>query len=250
MQFANRQPRRKTPPYRVAAGLLCLACTLCLSMPRHSRAADGDETTGSEIVSCADGCLKIDAKDIRPEDLVKEIGEKCSMKIVVLGDAFSETPVSIKMQRMPLRRGIERLLRSINVVNYVAHFPPGDAGAAVPELYIVGKKGGEKQLTAGARPVPSPSAPEPPRQEPPQNRREEKKAVREELSKDETAKIQENFLKIMDEVLKNQDSGEEPDPGEILKLFKEAVPPDMKDQIPPEVLEELEKLEAMTPPKR
>jgi len=237
---------------RLFAGLLSLTLVWYALTPADACATEGEETAGSEIVTCADGFLKVDAKDIRPEDLMKEIGEKCGMKVVVLGEAFAETPVSIKMQRMPLRRGIERVLRNINVVNYVAHFPADDAPGRVVELYIVGKKGGEKQLTAGTRPAPPPPQPpdQPPRQEPPQDRREEKKAVREELTRDETAKIQENFLKIMDEVLKNQEDGEEPDPGEILKLFKEAVPPDMQSQIPPEVLEELEKLEAMKPPKR
>lgn len=238
--------------HRLFAGLLSLTLLWYALPPAEARATEGEEPAGSEIVTCADGFLKVDAKEIRPEDLVKEIGEKCGMKVVVLGEAFAETPVSIKMQRMPLRKGIERVLRSINVVNYVAHFPAGDAPGRVVELYIVGKKGGEKQLTAGARPAPPPPPQDqPPRQETPQqDRREEKKAVREELTKDETAKIQENFLKIMDEVLKNQEGGEEPDPGEILRLFKESVPPDMQSQIPPEVFEELEKLEAMKPPKR
>jgi len=214
-------------------------------------AAEGEEGSGGEIVSFADGLLKIDAKDIRPEDLIKEIGDKCGIKIVVFGEAFTETPVSLKLQKMPARRGIERVLRTINISNYVLHFDSGDNNSRVVELDIVGKKGGEKHLTAGAgRGGPTTTTvtvqPQPSRQELPQVRREEKKDAKTELTKEETGKMQENFLKIMDEVLKDQEGGEEPDPGEILKLFRDAVPPDMKDQIPPEVMEELEKLESAT----
>jgi hypothetical protein len=197
--------------------------------------------------------MKIDAKDIRPEDLIKEIGDKCGIKIVVFGEAFSEnsSPVSLKFQKMPVRRGLERVLRTINLPNFVLHFDAGDNNSRLVELDIVGKKGGEKQLTAGAaRPSPAtttvPVPQQSPRQEPPQVRRDEKKEAKADLTKEETGKMQENFLKIMDEVLKNQESGEEPDPGEILKLFRDAVPPEMKDQIPPEVMEELEKLESAT----
>lgn len=214
-------------------------------------AAEGEEGSGGEIVSFADGLLKIDAKDIRPEDLIKEIGDKCGIKIVVFGEAFTETPVSLKFQKMPPRKGLERVLRTINISNYMLHFDSGDNNSRVVELDIVGKKGGEKHLTAGAgRGSPATTTinvpQQPPRQELPQVRREEKKEAKTELTKEENAKMQENFLKIMDEVLKDQESGEEPDPGEILKLFRDAVPPEMKDQIPPEVMEELEKLEGVT----
>jgi len=219
----------------------------------HQCGAGDIEDAGSEIVTCSDGILKVDAKDIRAEDLMKEIGEKCGIKVVVLGEAFAETQVSIKFSKMPVRKGIERVLRTANVTNFVARLHQEATGHQVSELYIVGKKGGEKQLTAGGSrttpPIPSVAETTVP-QAPAQNRREEKKEVRQELTKEETGKIQENFLKIMDEILKNQDGAEEPDPAEILRLFKEAVPPDMKDQIPPEVIEELEKLESMTPPKK
>ncbi|MCX8042900.1 MAG: hypothetical protein N3B18_02100 [Desulfobacterota bacterium] len=217
-----------------------------------SFAAEPDEVQGTEIVSCNEGVLKVDAKEMRPEDLIKEIGEKCGIRVVVLGEAFSDALVSIKFSPMPIRKGVERVLRTMNVTNFVARFDHHDTLSGLAELYIVGKKGGEKQLTAGGRRPPPPAAvqldqPMPPAN--PQERREEKKDIKQELTKEETGKIQENFLKIMDEILKSQEGGEEPDPGEILRLFKDAVPPEMRDQIPPEVIEELEKLESMSPPK-
>lgn len=239
--------------WRIILCAVYVAVFLWPVQEHRSLAADAEESSGSEIVSCADGFVKVDARDIRPEDLMKEVGEKCGIKIVILGDAFGESPISIKFNKMPIRRALERILRTSNVTNFVVRFDQEDESTRVAELYIVGKKGGEKQLTAGGpRPTkPLPVMPEQPvPQAPAQERREMKKEAKEELTKEETAKLQENFLKIMDEILKNQEGGEEPDPGEILRLFKDAVPPDMKDQIPPEVLEELEKLEAMSPQKK
>jgi len=234
--------------------LLCAAliCTIAVFWRIPLCVADGDEGGGSEIVSCANGYMKIDAKDIRPEDLMKEIGEKCGIKIVVYGEAFTETPVSLKLQKAPVRKGVERVLRVVNIPNFLMHFEKTDNGTRVAELDLIGKKGGEKHLTAGAvRPAQPVPPPEEKRREP-IDRREEKKAVRDQVSPEESSKMQENFLKIMEEVMKSQadGGGEEPDPGEILKLFKEAVPQEMKDQIPPEVMEELEKLESVTGEKK
>lgn len=237
--------------------ILALVCMIFLSCSPTAYATEAEEVAGNEIVSCSNGFLRIDAKDIRPEDLIKEIGEKCGIKIVVFGEAFTDTPVSMKFQKMPLRKGIERVLRVINVPNFLLHFDNTDNDSRIAELDLIGKKGGEKHLTAGSRIAATTTTTvtgrnEPPKQDAqqPPDRREQKKEAKTELSKEDTGKMQENFLKIMDEVLKNQEGGDEPDPGEILKLFKEAVPPEMKDQIPPEVMEELERLEAATPPKK
>ncbi|MEI6125549.1 MAG: hypothetical protein WCQ99_03250 [Pseudomonadota bacterium] len=234
----------------IAVSVMCL---LMLVLSGTSRAVDAEESSGNELVSCASGLLRIEAKDIRPEDLMKEIGEKCGIKVIVIGEAFAETPVSLKFKKMPVRRGIERALRVINVSNFLLHFDDTDnTTSRIVELDLIGKKGGEKHLTAGTpRTTTSiPGKPDPVKKESQenQNKRDEKKAVKTEIAKENPEKMQENFLKIMDEVMKTQAEGdEEPDPTEILKLFKEAVPQEMRDQIPPEVMEELEKLEAAGP---
>jgi hypothetical protein len=48
---------------------------------------------------------------------------------------------------------------------------------------------------------------------------------------------------MMDQILEQKfEKGEEPDPTAILQLFNDMVPPEMRDKIPPEVLEQMEKL--------
>jgi hypothetical protein len=122
------------------------------------------------------------------------------------------------------------------------HFEDGEYGSRIAEIDLIGKKGGEKYLTEGSPVKPKPR--ERGRTKDSSKKRRKKEALKNQVKKEDARKIQENFLSIMDEILNYQlEEGGEPDPAEILRLFKEVVPPEMKDQIPPEVLEELEKLE-------
>ncbi len=206
--------------------------------------AAADDELADGMLTFSSGDLSIRARDTRPEDIVRELGEKCGIKIVVHGEVFSEVPVSIQFTDMPLRSGIKRILRIANITNYVMHFRDGDNGTAIVALDLIGKKGGERHLTSGT-PVTTPvEESEPPPQNPRAAIKERRRAEKTGQDDEMDLKVQENFMKIMDEVLKAQlEEGEEPDPAEVLKLFKEVVPPEMKEQIPPEILEELERLE-------
>jgi hypothetical protein len=69
------------------------------------------------------------------------------------------------------------------------------------------------------------------------------KVVPPQMGKDDAERMQQNFLNMMDQILEQKfEKGEEPDPTAILQLFNDMVPPEMRDKIPPEVLEQLEKL--------
>ena len=204
--------------------------------------AEDDDSGG--MVTYERGRLSVNARDARSEEVMKELGEKCAIKVVVHGEVFSEVPISVTFQDMPLRKGIERVLRVADITNYLVHFKDTDNGSTVVGLDLIGQKGGERHLTSGAGRAVEPERTPVSR---PTGRTAAKEARRQAPDRAEAeaeAKMQENFLKIMDEVLKAQlEDGEEPDPAEVLRLFQEVVPPEMKEQIPPEVLEELEKLQ-------
>ena len=68
-------------------GVVCGAL-LCAGMPGAATAADEDN--GAGLVEYRDGMLSVDARDVRTEDLMKELGERCNIKIVVHGEVFSE----------------------------------------------------------------------------------------------------------------------------------------------------------------
>jgi len=219
--------------------LFCSILSVSLKLQTAPAIDTDDEDAGNGIVTCQNGLLEVNAREIRTEDLMKEIGEKCGIKIVVYGEVFSEVPISIRFQNMPVRKGIERVLRGADITNHLMHFKDTDNGTHMVELDLIGEKGGERYLTHAATPKDStekkPSF---------KNRLDRADESTHSMTSAEEQKLQENFLKIMDEVLSSQlEEGVEPDPSEILKMFKEVVPPEMKDQIPQEVLEELEKLE-------
>jgi len=219
--------------------MVCLTAILCF---KALFAAEPEEDFGNEIVVFSNGLLNINAKEIRLEDLMKEIGEKCGIKIVVYGKVFSEVPIGLRFQNMPVRKGIERVLRLAHISNYLMHFEDGEYGSRIAEIDLIGKRGGEKYLTEGSPVKPKPR--ERGRTKDSSKKRRKKEALKNQVEKEDAREIQENFLSIMDEILNYQlEEGGEPDPAEILRLFKEVVPPEMKDQISPEVLEELEKLE-------
>jgi len=205
---------------------------------------DIEETfNGEETVTCENGFLSVQAKDIRPEDLMKEIGEKCNIEIVVQGEVFSEIPVSSRFDQMPLRDGVKRVLRCSGITNHLMHFSSGDNGTKIVRLDLIGKKGGEKRLTD--RTVKRESERARKVRERVKARREARKKARKEppISKAEMEDLQQSFMNVMDDVLKEKFmSGEQPDPQEVLRIFNEAVPPDIREKMPPEVLEQLEGL--------
>jgi hypothetical protein len=231
-----------------------------------SARVQGEEVGGaSDMVSCVEGMLKIEAPNVKPEDLIRDIGDKCGIKVVVFGEAFDDKPIGVKFQQMPVRRGLQRVLRIANMPNFVLHFDNNTANPRIVELDIMGKKGGERQLTSGTGRSASPGTVPPPATPPasaPPASAPEKPAVLDkrdakkppviepkDIPKDVVLdKKQEDFMKVMDEMMKAQEMGEEPDPAEVLRIFKEVVPPEIREQIPPDVLKEIEDFEKNRPP--
>ena len=249
-------------PGKTTLSLLVFAA-VCAG-PCLARAQGEEAAPATEMVTCTDSMVKIDAPNAKPENLIRELGDKCGIKVVVFGEAFDDKPIGVRFQQFPIRKGIERVLRIANLPNFVLHFDNNTMSPRIVELDIMGKKGGERQLTAGtsrpASPAPGlPAAPAPPPSAPPgapQGKASEKPAAQDKQAvkppapnpKDMASdKAQEDFMKIMDEMMKAQEMGDEPDPAEVLRIFKEVVPPEIRDQIPPDVLKELEGLEKNPP---
>ncbi len=205
---------------------------------------DADDDFNGENVRFEKGLLSVNARDMRSEDLMREIGEKCNIEVVVLGEVFSEIPVSSTFNDMPVKDGIKRLLRCSGIVNYLLHFDSGDNSSKIVRLDLIGKKGGEKHLTDRSTKV---------KKKKKKVDRSERKKIRAErksrrkkkeeppISRKEMEELQESFMNVMDDVLKEKFmNGEQPDPAEVLRIFNEAVPPDIREKMPPEVLEQLE----------
>ncbi len=132
--------------------LFCLVIISALSAlisfaedPTEVLVEDPAEDYSEETVSFENGLLSINVKGMRPEDLIKEISEKCKIELVVLGEVFSELPVSIRFKDVPVHEGIKRVLRRSGITKHLMHFAAGDNGIKILRLDLVGDKSVEKR---------------------------------------------------------------------------------------------------------
>lgn len=98
------------------------------------------EDYSEETVSFENGLLSINVKNMRPEDLIKEISEKCKIELVILGEVFSEFPVSIRFKDVPVQEGLKRVLRRSNITKHLMYFAAGDNGSKIVRLDLIGDK--------------------------------------------------------------------------------------------------------------
>lgn len=237
-------------PHSAAAlkNLLALSLALCLlaAFNQPACAANEPENHSAEemmegSVKCAGGLMSVQARDMRPEELMKELGEKCAIKIVLYGDVFSDAPVSVQFHKVPVRQGVERILRMAKIKNHLTHFAETDEDRdRIVQLDLIGKKGGQRELTQGSYPNLRKQLSEQIKTTPENN---QPRVMPPQMGKDDAERMQQNFLNMMDQILEQKfEKGEEPDPAAILQLFNDMVPPEMRDKIPPEILEQMEKL--------
>ena len=128
--------------------LFCLVIISALSaliLFAEVPAEDPAEDYSEETVSFENGLLCINVKDMRPEDLMKEISEKCKIELVILGEVFSEFPVSIRFKDVPVQEGIKRVLRRSGITKHLMHFAAGDNGTKILRLDLLGDKIVEKR---------------------------------------------------------------------------------------------------------
>jgi hypothetical protein len=222
------------------AVFLFFSCNRAALAARESENHAADEAMEGNV-KLAGGLLSVQARDLKPEDLMKELGEKCAIKIVLYGDVFSDIPVSMQFHQVPVRQGIERILRTVRIKNYLTHFgESGEDRDRIVQLDLIGKKGGQRELTRGSNPLVQKQIPEQIKATAEENKQ---KAVPPQMGKDDAERMQQNFLNMMDQILEQKfEKGEEPDPAAILQLFNDMVPAEMRDKIPPEILEQMEKL--------
>ena len=98
------------------------------------------EVYSAETVSVENGLLSINAKNMRPEDLIKEVSEKCKIELVVLGEVFPDSPVSMSFKDIPVHEGIKRVLRRAGITKHLMHFKAGDNKRKIVRLDLIGDK--------------------------------------------------------------------------------------------------------------
>jgi hypothetical protein len=106
----------------------------------------------AQTVTCDEATLSVTAVDVKAEDLIKAVGNECGIKMVARGEVFTEDVFSVRFESMPVRTGVERILRVVNVPNHMMYFEEAGPQKRLKEIILVGQKGGERELTAGTAP--------------------------------------------------------------------------------------------------
>jgi len=198
----------------------------------------------AETVVCDAATISVTAADMKAEEMIKAVGTTCGIRMVVRGDLFTEDVFSLQFENMPLRAGLDRVLRTLKIPNYMLNFAGTGTNRRVVEILLVGKGGGERELTPAAAPavVESKNSPNPAAKAKPQA--EKTPAAAGEKTAPEEARdeeLQEKYRDILDEVLDAHFENEDNiDPAIVLEMYKQALPENMRDNIPEDVLEELE----------
>lgn len=177
----------------------------------------------AQTVTCDETGLSVNATSIKAEDLIKAIGNECGIKMVLRGELFTEDVFSVRFENMPIRSGLERILRVVNIPNHMMHFAETDNQNHVIKIDLIGKKGAERELTSGEQTTASEQTDTPSRQAPPRRKKSPPST-----KKPERAQRQETAIEPPDEILNESREEEEP-VEEKLKEPDPALPEEMPD---------------------
>ena len=154
--------------------------------------------------------------------------------MVLRGEVFTEDTYSAQFENMPIRTGLERILRVVNLPNHMMHFEESNGRNRLREIDLVGKKGGERQLTSG-EPRAVPERPNRP------SRKNQPQTEKPGLKQQQEEEQREKAIELMDEILDAQtEQGNTPAPAEVPEMLQQAPPLEMRGQIPADMSRELE----------
>ena len=177
---------------------------------------------------CDATTIAVNATDIKAEDLLKAVGEACGIKVVLHGEVFTDDSFSVQFENMPIRTGLERILRVVKLPNHMMHFEETGSRKRVREIDLVGKGGGERQLTSGEAPEQASPRSQPTLPPAGQSAKETNKTGR--------AQQQEKVVELLDEILNEQTgAGKAPAPAEAIEIPQQELPVEMQGQIPADV---------------
>ena len=122
--------------------VIIISPSLCLGKP---------EVDKKNSITLKEGLLSIDAHDTSPEDILKELGEVCSIKIVVNENSFPDTLVSIKFKELPVDEGVKKILKATRVQNYIVQYQEVGNRNYVSGIEFLGNKSESRILTPGQK---------------------------------------------------------------------------------------------------
>jgi hypothetical protein len=227
---ATGMKRHRTDFYRHCIKIIAVLA-VCAGLPTA-------QCTLAETVVCDETTLSVNASDMSAEDLLKAVGETCGIRMLLRGEVFTDDVFSVQFESMPVRTGLERILRVVNIPNHMMQFEETASLKRVMQVDLIGKRGGERELTPGSQPATQDRAT---RQSPAKTKQAPLDTAKTELEQQQEEERQEKIIEQFEEILDEQlEKGNKPAPDKVIEMLQQALPEEMQGQIPEEVLEELE----------
>ena len=77
---------------------------------------------GKHFITLHGDFLSVDAQEISPENILKDLEEVCGMRIRTNDNAFSRSKVSLKFSNVPLEEAVKRILKVTGAKNYLISY--------------------------------------------------------------------------------------------------------------------------------
>ena len=88
--------------------------------------------TPSLMVISKDGLISLEAKEVKVEEIFKEISKKCSIEIKNYGNVFPPNPINLTFSDLELKEGIKKIIKVAGIKNYSLLYKE-----VKPELYKI-----------------------------------------------------------------------------------------------------------------
>jgi len=119
--------------------ILILTIMLQLSFSLAGWAKEA-KTKGTLSVSSISGgyTFSIDAVDVMAADILKQLGEKCKVKIITQGKPLPSVPVSLRCQNIDLNQAVKRIMKASGVKNHMVKYKGSNSNKPETiEIYIL-----------------------------------------------------------------------------------------------------------------
>jgi hypothetical protein len=139
----------KTLMHRIARGYVTVLALLAI-VPLAGTTGYTAEKPGTPQIVYVHNLLSVDAVNVQPEALFTTLGKTCNIEVIVHGEVFPETLVSIQFSRVPVKEAVKRLLKACALRSYVLDLQGEKPEIRIAKLELFVSGSGERVLTRSA----------------------------------------------------------------------------------------------------
>ncbi len=114
----------------------------------HSLCWGNSDASTQNIITIKGGMLSIDARDISPENVLKELGKTCGIEMVINSNSIPDVLISIRYKDVELVEGIKGIIKGIGVKNYMVQYKKIGNKNCISRIEFIGSTIDSKGLTS------------------------------------------------------------------------------------------------------